>query len=167
MPLCRLCGGRSQPEQRAALREYTEQAAREGSIESPWSRLVAGMVLGSEAFARKLCQKMRVNRREQAQAKKLEERADWQVIVAALERVKGEGWQQFSQRHGDWGRDAALWLGRRVGRLRLAQLGELVGGLDYAAVGQALARFGRRLEREPSLRRSISGVQARLSNVEM
>jgi hypothetical protein len=109
----------------------------------------------------------RVNRREQAQAKKLEERADWQVIVAALERVKGEAWQQFGQRHGDWGRDAALWLGRRAGRLRLAQLGELVGGLDYAAVGQAVARFGRRLEREPSLRRSISGVQARLSNVEM
>jgi len=27
----------------------------------------------------------------------------------------------FSNRQGDWGRDAAWWLGRRAGRLRLAE----------------------------------------------
>ena len=32
--------------------------------------------------------------------------------------------------HGDWGRDAALWLGRRAGRLRLAELGRLAGGME-------------------------------------
>jgi len=30
------------------------------------------------------------------------------------------------------GRDAALWLGRKHGRLTLKQLGELCGGVDYA-----------------------------------
>ena len=41
--------------------------------------------------------------------------------MLAVERVKGEKWMEFRDRHGDWGRDAALWLGRRCGRLKLAQ----------------------------------------------
>ena len=31
----------------------------------------------------------------------------------AVEEVKGERWEEFRDRHGDWGRDAALYLGRR------------------------------------------------------
>ena len=42
LPLARLCGGRSLVEQRAALREYHEQAIRQGLPESPWGRLVGG-----------------------------------------------------------------------------------------------------------------------------
>jgi len=53
-PLDRLCGGRGESERRAALRAYTEQAVRQGVIERPWDRLVAGLVLGSEAFARQV-----------------------------------------------------------------------------------------------------------------
>ena len=166
-PLSVLCGGRTEPEQRTALRAYTEQALRQGIIESPWERLVPGMVLGTEAFAQRLRRGLRANRREQAQARKLESRADWCAIVAALERLKGEKWAEFSQRHGDWGRDAALWLGRRAGRLRLGELGELAGGMDYAAVGQAVARFGRRLEQQPQLRCTLDKIATQLSNVEM
>src|SRR5437867_12217435 len=51
--------------------------------------------------------------------------------------------EEFSGRHGDWGRDAALWLGRRQGRLKLAELGQSVGGMDYATVGKAIIRFAR------------------------
>ena len=40
-PLARLCGGGTGADQRAALREYTEQAVRQGALESPWSRLVS------------------------------------------------------------------------------------------------------------------------------
>ena len=166
-PLAWLCGGRSETDRRAALRQYTEQPVRQGVLERPWDRLVAGIALGSEAFARRLRQGLRANRREQAQARKLEAHAGWAAIVSALEAVKGEDWAQFSQRHGDWGRDAALWLGRRVGRLRLGELGALAGGIDYAAVGQAVARFNKRLTAQPHLSRTISALQAKLSNVEI
>jgi putative transposase len=53
-PVGRLCGGRSRQEQQRALRQYTEQAVRQGGIEPPWSRLVGGLVLGTEAFAQAL-----------------------------------------------------------------------------------------------------------------
>ena len=88
-PLARLCGGRSQAEQRAALREYTEQGVRQGMIESPWDRLVAGLVLGSEAFARQLRQGIRGNRREQTALKRLDGTVNWPEIVSAVERVSG------------------------------------------------------------------------------
>jgi len=164
-PLARSCGGRTQAERRAALRRYTEQAVRQGMIERPWDRLVAGLVLGTEAFAEGLRRQMRGNPREQAQLKRLRRPVAWDTIVAALEQAKGERWEQFSNRHGDWGRDAALWLGRRQGRLGLAQLGRLAGGMDYAAVGQAVSRFSKRLAKEAKLGREIRRIGTKLSNV--
>ena len=50
----------------------------------------------------------------------------------------GRKFGSFAERHGDWGRDAALYVGRRLGRLSLTQLGTLVGGLDYAVVSKAI-----------------------------
>ena len=66
-------------------------------------------------------------------------------------------------RHGDWGRDAALWLGRRAGRLKSAGLGKLSGGLDYAVVSKAIARFGRRLALDASLCAQLAVIQEQLS----
>jgi REP element-mobilizing transposase RayT len=166
-PLARLCGGNTEHEEKEALREYTEQAVRQGAVERPWDRLVAGIVLGSEAFAQRLRQKLRGNPREQAPLKALVRPPTWAQIVLALEEAKGEKWGQFSARHGDWGRDAALWLGRRQGRLSLAELGALAGGMDYAAVGQAISRFGKRMGKAAELRRELTQLESRLSNVEM
>ena len=71
---------------------------------------------------------------------------------------KGRSLGTVRNRHGDWSRDGALWLGRRQGRLSQAQLGSLAGGMDYAAVGQAVSRFAKRLEREPALQREIAKI---------
>ena len=143
------------------------QAVRQGSIEPPWERLIAGVVLGSEEFARQLRRGLCANRREQPQLKSLSRPVKWPEIIAALEEAKGESWADFGGRYGDWGRDAALWLGRRQGRLKLAELGELVGGMDYAAVGQAVSRFGKRLAKDAKLRGEIRQLETQLSNVEM
>ena len=78
------------------------------------------------------------NPREQRQLKGLTKPVPSGQITAAIEDLKGERWEQFSQRHGDWGRDAALYPGRRHGRLSLAALGELSGGVNYVR-----AMFGR------------------------
>jgi len=164
-PLDRLCGGHTPAEQQAAFREYTEQAVREGGLERPWDRLVAGLVLGSEAFTRRLLQGGKLNPREQRQLRLLEQPVTWSQIVSELERAKGETWAEFSGRHGDWGRDAALWLGRRQGRFRLAELGRLAGGMDYAAVAQAVRRFGARLGREVKLRQTLQAIASDLSKV--
>ena len=61
------------------------------------------------------------------------------------------------------GRDAALWLGRRAGRLRLGELGRLVGNLDYAVVSKAIARFERRMQSDLQLRDQLAKVQLQMS----
>ena len=165
-PLDRICGGKTDSERRAAFRQYTEQPIRQGVVERPWDRLVGGLVLGTEAFARQLRKKIRANPREQPALRKLEQRLSWADIVAALEAAKGEKWDVFSKQYGDWGRDAALWLGRKRGRYTLNELGQLAGGMDYAAVGQAVSRFSKRLQNGAELRRTISKIQKTLLNVD-
>src|SRR6185436_18885050 len=123
-----------------------------------------GMVLGSEMFAKQLQREARGNPREQLSLRPPQLPVSWEQIVSALERAKGETWLEFVNRRGDWGRDAALWLGRRAGRLRLVRLGELAGGLDYANVSKAVARFTRRLDEDPALRQQLAVIQRQLSN---
>ena len=156
-PLGRLCGGRSESERRAALRQYTESAVQQGTLEAPWHRVLAGLVLGSEAFLKRVRREFKGDRREHPAVKR--RRANWEQIIAVVEKVKGERWKEFHLRHGDWGRDAALWLGRRMGGLTLRQLGEL-------AVGQATVRFGKRLERDVQLRKLAHRLETQMSNVE-
>jgi putative transposase len=162
-PLARLCGGNTDEERRAALREYTEGPARQGVVEPPQQRLVGGVVIGTVGFAEELRQQARGNPREQKPLRALTQTASWEQIVAAQERLKGERWHQFAERHGDWGRDAALWLGRSAGRLRLAELGRQVGGLDYAVVSKAISRFEQRLRTKPELRQQLASIQLQLS----
>ena len=102
---------------------------------------------------------------EQRQLRGLIRPAAWNPIVSVVEQAKGEKWAEFRGWHGDWGPDTALWLGRRRGRLSLAELGVLAGGMDYAAVGQAVKRFGQRLEKEAELPEAVQEMESRLSNV--
>jgi len=162
-PLARLCGGHSPREQCAALMAYTEEPIAQGGIEPPWERVVDGIALGTQAFAQRLRREARGNWREQKSLRGAPSVVTWPRIVSALEQAKGEDWGRFVNRHGDWGRDAALWLGRRLGRLPLAALGKLAGGLDYAVVSKALARFGGRLARDVPLRNQLAILQTQLS----
>ena len=45
------CGGGTVSERRLALRIYTEAPVRQGRLDSPWDRVVRGLVLGSSEFA--------------------------------------------------------------------------------------------------------------------
>ena len=65
-------------------------------------------------------------------------------MVRAVERVKGEPWESFLDRYGDWGRDLALWVARRHTGMTLRELGEAVGGMGYSAVSEAVRHFQRR-----------------------
>ena len=58
-------------------------------------------------------------------------------MVKAVERFKGEKWADFRNRYGDWGRDLALYLGRKRCQLKLGKLAELAGGMDCASVAAA------------------------------
>jgi REP element-mobilizing transposase RayT len=162
-PLAHLCGGNTPDEQAAALRAYTESAVLQGTIEPPWSRVLEGIALGSSAFVQRLRREARGNAREQKALRGARNVPRWAQIVSAIEQTKGETWASFVDRHGDWGRDAALWLARRTGRMQLAELGKAAGGLDYAVVSKSIARFGHRISSDLTLREQLARIQQQLS----
>ncbi len=72
---------------------------------------------GTAAFAQRLGQQLSGQRREHTGLRRLERSVSWKEIMRAAESQKGEPGTEFVNQHEDWGRDAALWLGRRLGRL--------------------------------------------------
>ncbi len=47
----------------------------------------------------------------------------------------------IARRRGDWGKPMLMWLARRYCGLTLRELGEEMGGMDYAAVCAGIGRF--------------------------
>jgi hypothetical protein len=153
--LQRLGGGAEA--QRAAYRRLVEDRVRQGTEEPLGPRARWGMVLGSERFARKLRRRLRLSR-ETAQRSAWKRWRSFEELVALVERIKGEAWQEFRDRYGDWGRDLALWAGRQYGGMTLRELGGEVGGADYTAVAMAVRRLEARSRRDKSLRQAMRAV---------
>jgi REP element-mobilizing transposase RayT len=129
-------------DERPGYRKLAEDRLRQGTTEPVWTRLRWGAVLGGEAFADAMRKGMRIAR-ETTGRRSLRAEASWPDVVLAVERVKGESWDGFRDRYGDWGRDLALWVARRYGGLTLRELGDAAGGMDYSAVSEAVRHFQR------------------------
>ena len=117
-----------------------------------------GLVLGSERFARKVRGRLRVNR-DSAGRGGLRERRRRAELIAMVERLKGERWDEFRDRHSDWGRDLVLWAGRHYGGQTLRALGSWAGGLDYTAVSNAIVRLESRASGDRRLKRAMARIR--------
>ena len=156
------CGGRSRGERRQALQAYTEQPIRQGVLESPWEGLVGGIVLGTRDYARQVLSGRQVSEEEQTAARRMRQRVSWSELVRAAEKIKGEPWERWAERHGDWSRDGLMYLGTRHGGLRLAEVAP-AAGLKYQAAVQAVERFGRALADDPERRRFLAELKREMS----
>ena len=67
-----------------------------------------------------------------------------------MERVKGEKWDEFRDRHGDRGRDMVLYLGRRVCGLKLRELTGAIRLPNYAVVAANCKRYEQWLQGDRS-----------------
>ena len=148
-----LMPGRGLAQRQVEYRSWVEGALLEGLGESPWEHLKGQVVLGGEAFVAELEPLLKGNRREQGGLEQLKVRPDWEQVVATVERLKGEKWEAFVDRYKDWGRDLALYLGRERCGLRLAELGTVAGGIDYATVSNRLRQFEAATREDPKLKR--------------
>ncbi len=146
-----MVGGRPGNRQREAYREQVESAVRQGLAESPWERLTEQVVLGGAEFVRKIAQRLRGDAREQTGLGRLQGRPMFSEVVRVVEGLKGEKWERFRDRYGDWGRDLVLYLGRKTCGLKLKELGEAAGGIDYVGVSAAVKRFEKRVRTDSAL----------------
>jgi len=134
-----------------SYRTLIEDRIRQGEEESLLPGIRWGLVLGAERFAKKVRGRIRVSR-EHENLNELKKRCTFDEIVQCVERIKGEKWDDFRDRYGDWGRDLALWGGSRFGGLTLGALGKAAGGMDYSAVSMCIRRLEARARHDRNLR---------------
>jgi putative transposase len=160
-------GGRTAEEQQRAFEEYHEAPLREGRLERVWDRVVSGAVLGAERFVTEIKSTWKQRSPEEVRGGEFSGGIGWERIVEAVEAVHGGRWEEFRDKYGDWGRDAALFLGRQRGRLKLQELAGLAGGVGYTAVAQAVKRVREQIATDKVMRLRIEAVNQELSNVKM
>src|SRR5438093_5709870 len=81
------------------------------------------LALGSEEFLEQLLERPKRQKPRREFQAALARRPDFSEIVAAIETFRGQSWAEFKEQRGDWGRDLALYLGRELGGITLAELG--------------------------------------------
>ena len=92
----------------------------------------------------------------------LRARPSFAEVVRVVEEIKGERWVNFRERRGDWGRELALYLGRELAGLSLAELqGEVEVGTAMA-ISSSIGRFAERLREEKPLRKLLARTLGQL-----
>jgi len=153
-----LGGKAARPKQR--YRNYCETEVREGVMESPWEHVIGQAVLGTKRFAQKLSG---VAGRKGRERKRIGGRPTLDEIIRSVEKVRGERWEQFRDRHGDCGRDLVLHLGRKKGGLGIRTLAE-AAGIEYMSAATAIRRFSERAEKDRALRELMEQVGRQMKN---
>src|SRR6266536_1440523 len=142
-------GGGEKGREREHYRDYVETAVREGLERSPWEELKEQVVLGGQEFVARLRTDASGDEREQRAARRLSAvRPSLARVIECVEKVKGEKWSEFRDRHGDRGRDMVLYLGQRMCGSKLDELARLVGLKEYSSVAMAVRRYERQLSRD-------------------
>ena len=121
-------------------------------------------MLGERDYARRVLSGQKVSPEEQTPVRRMREGRRWSQLVRAAEKIKGENWQAWAERHGDWSRDATMYVATRHGGLRLAEVVREVG-VKYQAAAQAVKRFGQALPDHPERKRFVVALRGNMSTV--
>ncbi len=150
---------------RALYRRYVEEAIRSGHQESPLEEVKAGFVLGGEEFLEEVRARIRGDAREQPGLKEIVRPLQFEDIVRVVSKHKGENWEKYASRRGDWGRDMVLLLARKNTMMTNRELAERAGGIDDSAVAQAVRRLARRIQENAGLARVLRILQREITQM--
>jgi putative transposase len=142
---------------RGAYRRQLEEMAALGQWETDWrTSIKATVLLGSDKFIQKMLGVLKGDRREQTGLRSKELLSlDWPKITKAIGEVWGQDWDALAAARGNGALPAAFFLAQRYAGLRLREMGELAGGLEYPAVNAAIVRFEKRLKIDRELQKKF------------
>jgi putative transposase len=151
----------------ASYRRQVEESLTGGveACETPGGRIGSAVALGSPAFLDRLRRGLRGDRHEQPGLRSWQRLLPFSRVIELVEQEKGEPWEHFRDRHGDAGRDIALWLGRRHCGLTQAELGQAAGGMAYPAVGHAVRQMERRRKADRRLAKRLLRLEQQISQI--
>jgi hypothetical protein len=158
----------SRVERKERYRQFVEAAVREGLERlDVWAELKEGAILGSERFVQSVREHITGDREEQRAAGRLGvPRPSWAALVAAVETVTGQRWEEFRDRYGDGRRDLVLYLGQQRCGMKLKELAAQSGMASYGAVAMAIRRYQQKVTDDPSAATQIKKITEML-NVKM
>ncbi len=161
--LWRLTARRGWNRPAAYRRAMQEQVAR-GSDASPWPEVRAHAFLGSTEYLGSIQDRITGDAHEQSGLKSLKPCVSFETIVQAVSSAKGEPWEAYCHRRGDWGRGLALALARWYGGLTLRELGVAAGGMRPMAVSLAIRRLEVRMRRDPFLAERVQALKDEIAS---
>ena len=146
---------------KADYRRSLEDVVRQGVEEGVFGRLTAALAIGGTSFIGNLRRKVPCKAGSETNARAWRRLLTFERVVAAVEQVKGEAWQDFADRRGDWGRDLALYVARTRSGRTLGELGAL-SGMSVDGVSKAIQRMRSRLSGDKKLNRILRKVMLAL-----
>jgi hypothetical protein len=124
---------------------------RQGVEEGVFGRLTAALAIGGAAFIGNLRRKVPRRAGGETNARAWRRLLPFAEVVRAIETVRGERWDDFIGRHGDYGRDLALHIGRLKCGLTLRERGKEAGGMTVPGVAKACERMAERLKQDRTI----------------
>ena len=153
---------RRKDERVAAYRSAIKLRLTKGVSEPFQERLRDGVALGSADFVKRVKGLLKGGGRDVSGKRALRRRIEFEEVIKAVEKVRGVSFAEFTATRGDWGKPLALWAARQFCGLTLRELGEKLGGKDYAAVGMMIKRFETKASKDRMLRDIMKKVKGLL-----
>ena len=157
--------GRTLRSARGAYRQYVAEGLV-SRLESPLRDVVAGTLLGSQAFVGRIKEWLqdKLPDREVPAARALRVRVSVEAIEGAVSRVFGPeaGRVREPRRRGNDARGVALYLSRKWTGEPVRALGARFGGVSGQAVSGVVARVAQCLEEDRSLARRVRACEKAL-----
>jgi REP element-mobilizing transposase RayT len=128
-------------------REWIEDYVRQGIVEGAFAKLSTAVAVGSAEFIAKLRRQVLKRKGENTNERDWRKLLPFPEVMAAVGSVRGEPWENFVNRYGDWGRDLALYIGRVRCGLTLKELGNYAD-MNAASVSQGAIRIRKLLSKD-------------------
>jgi len=151
---------------REGYRKSIQQHVTRGDAPEGYEDFGGLVALGSQEFLAKVKDWVGRVSKEQPDRAQVLKRVTPAEVVKVVERKRGESWAEFSDRHGDWGRELVLYLARRRSGMTLGEIGLALGIKEYKTVGRAVQRFAAALSHDRVKRRMVKECLDEMSFVE-
>ena len=151
---------------RQEYRRYVQEHVTRGADPEGFEDLRGRLALGSVAFQDKAKDWVKKVTKEQPMRRCLKRGVGIATIVRLVEDERGESWADFSNRHGDCGRELVMYLARKRSGLTLRGIGDALGGVEYKNVSKAVRRFEDSLANHSNRRSIARALLSQLANGE-
>lgn len=151
-----LSGGKCDRKARAQYREFVDEGVRL-NIANPFRKVRRQIALGDESFEQRLNKRIKAmhdRAREITGLKRSRRVRDSAGLIDRVARHYRVARQTILNpaEPGSEARNVAIWLLRQKGGLTLREIGQIFGGIDYAAISQRIRRLNQRIGKRKRLR---------------